>query len=58
MGLIVKCQTCEHQTRYDSSEIEEFNGHWVILCRDCRRMIPVGKVESIEDQIRKAMLDK
>jgi hypothetical protein len=57
MGVLVKCPTCENQTRYDSSEIIERGGLWVVNC-DCGNAVPVGKVKSLEEQIREATAKK
>lgn len=54
MGAIVKCSVCEHQTRYDSSEIVERGGQWVVKCLGCGDDVLVGKVISLEEQIREA----
>lgn len=54
MGVSVKCPACEQLLRYDSSEIVERAGLWVVKC-ECGNVVPVGKVKSIEEQIREAM---
>jgi hypothetical protein len=53
MGVIVKCPACDHQTRFDSSEIIKRGGLWAVEC-ECGNVVPVSKVKSLEEQIREA----
>jgi uncharacterized Zn finger protein len=53
MGASVNCPACSRQTRYDSSEIIERGGLWVVKC-ECGNVVSIRKVKSIEEQIREA----
>jgi uncharacterized Zn finger protein len=55
VGAVVKCSACDHQTRYDSSEIIERSGQWVIECAECGNFVSIGKAELLENQVHEAM---